>query len=255
MGGTTTNTTTNSSTSGLNNAALNNAVTTIGNQLNTQLGAGSKVFDKSMYPGISSQTQNAANSLYYNPMNSGYSQAVGDTMGEMGAIASGQRFGTNDPSYALMRQNLMDDAVKSVGSAFTSSGRFGGGSYIDTATNSAFDAAAGLDVANRQSDIARQQFATQALPGLYSAGTLPMQAQLQAGQIYDADALATRSAEADLFDRTQNAGWNTLQRGATVLAGTAPSAGTTATNTSTQSQNVPWWQTGLGIGAGLLSFL
>lgn len=255
MGGTTTNTTTNSSTSGLNNAALNQAVTTIGNQLNTQLGSGSKVFEKSMYPGISNQTSNAANSLYGNPLNAGYSSAVGDTMGEMGAIAAGQRFGTNDPSYALMRQNLMDDAVKNVGSAFTSSGRFGGGSYVDTAVNSAFDAAAGLDVQNRAQDIARQQFATQALPGLYSASTLPMQAQLQAGQIFDADALATRSAEADLFDRTQNAGWNTLQRGASVLAGTAPSAGTTATNTSTQSQNVPWYMSALGVGAGLASLL
>jgi hypothetical protein len=251
MGGTTS--TTNTSTSGMNNAALNSAVTTIGNQLNTQLGAGSKVFDKSMYPGISSTTQGAAGSLANNPNNSLYAGAVGDTMGEMGAIASGQRFGNNDPSYALMRQNLMDDAVKSVGSQFTAAGRFGGGSYIDDATKSAFNAAAGLDVANRQSDIQRQQFATQALPGLYSASSLPAQAQLQAGQIYDADALATRSAEADLFDRTNNAGWNTLQRGATVLAGTAPSAGTTSTNT--QSQNIPWWQTGLGIGAGLMSFL
>jgi hypothetical protein len=251
MGGTTS--TTNTSTSGMNNAALNSAVTTIGNQLNTQLGAGSKVFEKSMYPGISSQTSNAANSLYSNPMNAGFSQSVGDTMGEMGAIASGQRFGNNDPSYALMRQNLMDDAVKNVGSAFTSSGRFGGGSYVDTATDSAFNAAAGLDVQNRQSDIARQQFATQALPGLYSAGTLPMQAQLQAGQIFDADALATRSGEADLYDRTNNAGWNTLQRGSTVLAGTAPSAGTTSSNTT--SQQVPWYMSALGIGAGLASFI
>lgn len=251
MGGQTTNTTT--STSGMNNAALNNAVSTIGNQLNTQLGKGSAVFNQSLYPGLSTQTQGAANSLYNNPLNSQYSGAIGDTMGEMSAIAAGDRFGSNDPSYALMRQNLMDDAVKSVGTQFTTSGRFGGGSYIKDATKSAFDAAAGLDVANRQSDIARQQFATQALPGLYSASSLPAQAQLQAGQIYDADALARRNAEADLFDRTNNAGWNTLQRGASILAGTAPSAGTTTTNT--QSQQVPWWQTGLGIGAGLMSFL
>lgn len=251
MGGTTS--TTNTSTSGMNNAELNSAVSTIGSQLNTQLGKGSAVFGQSMYPGLSTQTQNAANNLTNNPMNAGYSSAVGDTMGEMGAIASGQRFGNNDPSYARMRQSLMDDAVKNVGSAFTSSGRFGGGSYVDTATNSAFDAAAGLDVQNRQSDIARQQFATQALPGLYSASTLPTQAALQAGQIYDADALARRSAEADLYDRTNNAGWNTLQRGATVLAGTAPSAGTTSTNT--QSQQVPWYMSALGVGAGLASFL
>lgn len=251
MGGTTT--TTNTSTSGMNNAALNNAVTTIGNQLNTQLGDGSKVFSQSLYPGLSSTTQNAAGALANNPNNSLYSGAIGNTMGEMGQVAAGNRFGNNDPSYALMRQNLMDDAVKSVGSSFTNSGRYGGGSYVDAATTSAFNAAAGLDVANRQSDIQRQQFATQALPGLYSASSLPAQAQLQAGQIYDADALAARSAEADLFDRTNNAGWNTLQRGASVLAGTAPAAGTS--NVETSSKQVPWYMSALGLGTGILGMM
>lgn len=250
MGGTTT---TNTSTSGMNNAALNTAVSTIGNQLNTQLGAGSKVFDQSLYPGLSTQTQGAANSLYNNPLNSQYSGAIGDTMTEMGAVASGQRMGINDPNYAAVRGRLADDITSRTNASFQNAGLFGADS---NRTQLADDLSSGLgqmDLARLGQDEARMSQAAGMLPGLYSASSLPAQAQLQAGQIYDADALARRSAEADLFDRTNNAGWNTLQRGASILAGTAPSAGTTTTNTS--SQQVPWWQSAMGVGAGLMSFL
>lgn len=243
--------TTTRQTSGLNNKELNQAVSTIGILLDAQLGKGSAVFGQSMYPGLSSQTQGAADALVNNPLNSGYSSAIGNTMGEFGAIASGQRFGMNDPGYATLRQKAIDDTLTNVGQSFTNSGRFGGGSYLQSAGEGVGNAISGMDYANYQNDIARQQQAAQMLPGLYSAGSLPTQAALQAGQIYDADALAKRAAEADLFDRTNNAGWNTLQRGASVLSGTAPSAGTT----STTSQQVPWYYSALGLGAGLASFL
>lgn len=247
MGGGTTTT----QTSGLNNKELNQAVSTIGSQLNTQLGQGSAVFNQSMYPGLSSQTQGAADALVNNPLNSGYSSAIGNTMGEFGAIASGQRMGMNDPGYAALRQGLMDDVTAKTNASFQNAGLFGADSNRAQLSDNLVSSLGGLDYQNYQNDIARQQQAAQMLPGLYSAGSLPTQAALQAGQIYDADALATRAGQADLFDRTNNAGWNTLQRGASVLSGTAPSAGTT----STTSQQVPWYMSALGAGAGLASFL
>lgn len=247
MGGGTTTT----QTSGLNNKELNQAVSTIGSQLNTQLGKGSAVFDQSMYPGLSSQTQGAADALVNNPLNSGYSSAIGNTLGEFGAIASGQRMGTNAPGYAALRQGLMDDVTAKTNASFQNAGLFGADTNRAQLAENLVSSLGGLDYSNYQNDLARQQQAAQMLPGLYSAGSLPTQAALQAGQIYDADALAARAAEADLFDRMNNAGWNTLQRGTSILSGAAPSAGMT----STSSQQIPWYMTALGIGSGLASFL
>lgn len=57
------------------------------------------------------------------------------------------------PGYQRMRQQLLDDAVKNVGAGFTSSGRFGGGSYINDATEASLNAIAPLDYQNYQNDV------------------------------------------------------------------------------------------------------
>lgn len=51
----------------------------------------------------------------------------------------------DNPAFKLVRQKALDDAVKNVGAGFTQSGRFGGGSYIDDATDAAVTAIAPLD--------------------------------------------------------------------------------------------------------------
>lgn len=224
-------------TSGLNNDALNSAVTTIGGQLNKQLGIGSKVYNQPLYPGVSSTTQGGVSALANNPNNQNYSAGISDTLAQQANIASGNV--VNDP----VRKQALDDALKASNATFTASGRFGSGSHDKNMAAGAVTALAGLDYG-------RQQQAIQNLPALYGASQLPAQSMLAAGQITDADMLAQRQAAADLFDRQNNAGWNTLQRGASILSGTAPSAGTT----TTQTTSVPWWQTAGGIGAGLLSF-
>lgn len=241
MGGTTT---TNTSSSGLNNAELNSALSTIGTNLNTELGKGVQVFDQSMYPGISSTTQGGVDALANNPLNATYSGAIGDTLGQYGDIASGKNI--SDPTSDAVRSRLMNDATTAVNSSYLTDGRFGSSAMQNDSANAVVSALAPFDYG-------RQQNAAQMLPGLYSASQAPASAQLTAGQITDANALAERQAQADLFDRTNNAGWNTLARGTSILSGSAPSAGMTSTNTSTTQ--VPWWQTALGIGATAASFL
>jgi hypothetical protein len=107
--------------------------------------------------------------------------------------------------------------------------------------------AAGMASGIGQAAMGNAAGAAASLPGFYQAGLMPGQAMLAAGQVKDADMLATRQGAADLFDRTQNAGWNTLARASQVLAGTAPSAG----QTTTQTQQQPWWQAPLQIGGTL----
>ena len=237
MGGQTTNTTTQQS--GLTNPAMQAAATTIGNQLNTQLANGVRPYTGSLAPGLSAQTQAGVNSLYANPNNAAYGSGVSNAINQQAQIAAGN-FGA-DPT----RTRLIDDVATATNATLQGSGRFGSGSHENALIDNVGSSLA-------QYDYGRQQQAIQNLPGLYQASMLPAGAQLQAGQIMDAQALAQAQDAERLFDQSANAGWNTLQRASGIFSGTAPISGTTSTATS--SQQVPWWQSALGIGAGLASF-
>lgn len=234
MGGQTTNTT----TSGLSNPAMNAAATTIGNQLNTQLAGGVRPFTGSLAPDLSSATIGGVNALTNNPNNAAYGAGITNAIGQQAQIAAGN-FGA-DPT----RQRLIDDVSTNTSAILQGSGRFGSGSHEDALIQNV-----GGELA--QYDYGRQQQAIANLPTLYQSSMLPASAQLQGGQILDAQALAKAQDAERLFDVTNNAGWNTLQRGASIFSGSAPVSGTTSTST----QQVPWWQSALGVGAGLASFL
>lgn len=238
MGGQTTNTTTQQS--GLSNPAMNAAATTIGNQLNTQLAAGVKPFTGSLAPDLSSATMGGVNALTNNPNNAAYGQGITNAIGQQAQIAAGN-FGA-DPT----RQRLIDDVSTNTNAILQGSGRFGSGSH----ENALIDQVGG---SLAQYDYGRQQQAIANLPTLYQSSMLPASAQLQGGQILDAQALAKAQDAERQFDLLNNSGWNTLQRGASIFSGSAPVSGTTQTGTSTTQ--VPWWQSALGVGAGLASFL
>lgn len=232
---------TGSQESGLSNPAMQAAATTIGNQLNTQLSAGVKPFSDSMVPELSRQTNAGVNSLANNPNNSIFGGAIGDTMGEFGAIASGERMGGNDAAWAGVKDQVATD----VNATLQGSGRFGGGSHAGALAKGL----AGVDLQREQSNEQRQMAAAGMLPGLYQGSQLPGQAQLQAGQTMDAWNSAKAQDTARIFDATRNAGWNTLQRGGSIFAGTAPVSGTT------QTESQPWWKVGTGLGATALGFM
>lgn len=237
MGGDNTQTT----TSGLNNSELNSAVSTIGSQLNTQLGQGFKGYSGNLVPDMSAPTSAAISGLSNNPNTSIFSSGVSGALGQQAKIAQGE-FG-DDP----VRQRLMEDVGQNVNSGFLTSGRFGSmgsGAHSDTLARETAGALAPYDMA-------RQQQAIGNMGSLYSMSGMPAAAQMQAGQFMD-QYNAAKAAEAERqFNVANNAGWETLRQAGGILGTTAPSAGTTTTS----SQNVPWWQTGLGIGAGIMSFL
>lgn len=207
--------------------------------------SGTKVFGQTLYPGLSSTTQGGLNSLVSGANPAGYQSSIGGAISDFGDVAAGNRFGTNDPGYQALRAKAGEDTLRDVNALFTGSGRFGSGSHVKNATESLGNVYAGMDYQNFQNDQARQMAAAGMLPQLQQAYQLPAQTQLQAGQIMDADALARRQAENDLFRRQSDAPWDTLAKGSSILAGTAPYGG------QTQSTEVPWWAAGLGIGTGL----
>ena len=71
----------------------------------------------------------------------------------------------------------------------------------------------------------------------------------QIGAAQDADSLAGRLADYDLFTRTNDADWEAISRASSILSGTAGASGSTTTN------NIPWWSALLGTAATVGSFL
>ena len=231
MGGGDTNTTT--QTSGLNNKQLNAAVSTIGTQLNTQLGKGVKGYEGSLVPAMSAQTQAGIGALTNNPATAAYSNGINGAIGNLAEVAAGNI--ANDS----VRQRVADDAALAANATFANSGRFGSGSHRQ---------GLGEGVANALAahDYGRQMDALAALPGAYSASNMPASAQLQAGSLLDAYNSAQAAEAARLYDVKNNAGWGTLERAGGILGTTAGAAGTTSTATQPAT---PWWQ---GMIGGLL---
>ena len=105
-------------------------------------------------------------------------------------------------------------------------------------------------VAQNQFAMGQQGFANAAgaaasIPSFYSAMQLPAQTQLGIGQLLDADSLAARQADYDLFRRQNDSGWATLGNASSILAGTAGSSGQ---QQSVTTPTTPWWQSALGLG-------
>lgn len=239
------NVTTSSSSTSPSNKDVDPTVSKLLKGLQGQYDSGVEVFDKTLYPGVGGTTQNAWQTTLDAAGNPDYANAVGGAISDFGDVAAGNRFGMNDPGYATLRGNIQSDVMRDVNKTFGSSGLFGSDSNLDAAGEGLGNALAGLDYTNYQNDVTRQQQAAQMLPGLYSASLAPGAAQAGVGAAQDADALAARQGENDLFRRQNDAGWDALARSSSVLAGTAGSSGS---NTENQ---IPWWAAIGGAGAGL----
>lgn len=215
----------------------------LANGLSGQLDKGTAVYGNPLYTGLGTTTTNGANALAAAGNNPSYANALSNTMNEFGAIASGQRMGANDSAWNAARDNV----VANTNAAFNANGRFAGGSNVASVAQGLGN----VELARLQGNEARQMSAASALPGLYSASLAPAQAQISAGSIFDADSLARRQAEAELFNRQNNVGWDTFGKASSILAGTAGAAGT---NTTQLTPQAPWWQSALGgaIGIGSL---
>lgn len=207
-------------------------------RLQGQVNAGSQVYGQTLNPGAGQTTQNAWAATLGAAGNPVFGQSINNTLGEFGAIASGQRMGENDAAWSAAK----DAAARDVNAVFATNGRFGSDSH----RNDLARGFAGVDLQRIQGNEARQLAASQALPGLFNASLLPAGVMGSIGAEQDANTIAMRSAEADLLDRTGNRGWNDLARASQILAGTAGASGQTTTQVTPQA---PWWQQVLGAGA------
>lgn len=238
MGGGGTETTT--QTSGSTNPAVDATVTQLLSGLQSQARKGVAVFDQTLNPGAGQTSQNAWASMLNAANNPAYSAGVSGATADFADAAAGNQYGAND---AYFRQ-LGDDTLRDVNAQFTSSGRFGSGSHVGTAV----EALGNVNNANIAADRQWQAQAAGMLPGMFQAGMAPAGVQAGVGAMQDANALALRQAENDLFRRRNDADWTNLGQASSILAGTAGSSGQ---QQSTTSPAAPWWQSALGGAIGL----
>lgn len=209
------NVTTGTESSGPTNPDVQAAVGKLSRGLSSQFDAGVKVNPQTLYPGVGDITRNNWNTA----------------VDQFAPVAAGQRFGTDNPGFAALRDKVRSDVMKDTNQTFASAGLFGSDSNMRAAGEGLGNALAGLDYGNYLNDQQRQVEALGIVGGV--------------GSQQDADMLAQRQAEDDLFRRTNDAGWEALARGSSTLAGTAPYGGTET------SKQIPWWQAALGVGTGL----
>jgi hypothetical protein len=158
--------------------------------------------------------------------NPDYARGVSGATKELADIASGSRFGMNDPGYAKMRAGALDDAMTGVGSSFLTDGRYGSSVMGDAAGEAATETLAGLDYANFQNDQQRQQQAISALPGAFAMGQAP------------------GSVMTSIGEQQRAAPWYNLGQASSILAGTANTGGSTSSMTQPAT---PWWQSAIGL--------
>lgn len=253
MGSTTTNTTTSSSSP--SSPQVQATTDTLAAKLGALANQSPAAYGKSLYTGVGDTTRNAwaqganvSNGLLNSGgLNSGQTGAMSGLAGLTGA------FDQNSPGYQAMRQTALDDAVKNVGAGFNAAGRFGGGSYINDATNAAVNAIAPLDYQNYTNSVNNQKDIYNTLFGYGQQGLLNKNAALSTlgaiGGAQDADLAAQRQGEADLYTRQQQAPLQWLQGLTSAAAGNAAGTGTTTTNTQT-APGTPWWSTAASLGLG-----
>lgn len=145
-------------------------------------------YNKSLYTGMGDTTREGMGGLLDVARDPAYSGYLSGAMDSLGAAASGNF--ADDP----VRDRLRSDVMADVGSQFTSTGRFGGGSHVDTATDRMVSSLGAYD--NN-----RQMSALAALPGIYQGLLQPSQTILGVGQAFDQDAQAQRLGDYELFQR------------------------------------------------------
>lgn len=167
----------------------------------------SPIFQKSLYTGFGDVTKGAQSDVLdfsRSAADGSYGLGISGATDYLSDTAAGNRIGMQDPGYREVRDKVESDTLSGVSSLFSNMGRYGGGSHVQTATDELGATLGRMDMGQYNQSLDRQIAASQLLPSLYQAGMAPSATALQIGQTQDADALAKRQAEYELFNRTSD---------------------------------------------------
>lgn len=169
----------------------------------------------------------------------------------------------SDAAYNALRNQLQSNIMGDVGSSFTNSGRFGGGSYVNAAENNLASALGSLDYQhlqdqqnNTRSDLASalssaQQAANIGAQGVgnINSGVGNLSSLYTALQAPSATQSLVGSAQDTANQAAADKNITLLSQLSSILNGTAGAAGSTTTTTT---PSTPLWQSLLGLGVAAL---
>lgn len=221
---------------------------------------GVDVFNKPLYTDPSAATRGAwtAGTNFGNSVVSanGFGPGQQAAMTGLGGLGSqyaglGSAYEQDAPGYQALRSKLRDDTATGIYADFNNSGLFGSDANMESAGEGIASALAGLDYGNFQNNVNNQYRSLDSQRGIFGDQFGMGQQALtneqnavgllgQVGSAQDANNLAKRMGEYDLFTRQHDADWEALARASSILGGTAGAAGSTTSNT------VPWWAALLG---------
>ena len=267
-------------TTGPSNPEIDKTITQILGGVQSELTAGPKVFNQSLFSPAGSTTQQGWLSALGAANNPAYGGAVNDALGynknliQNGGLTSGQQninrgygdlssyYDAGSPGATTLRNNIADDTTSNINSIFSNSGRFGGGSHVSSLGEGLGSALAGFDsnmfdkayAAHRgsldaqagmeQQGVNNAAGASAALPGIFQSSMLPSATINSVGAEQDANSNAILQGQNDLFRRQNDAKQGQYGWASSVLAGNAGAGGQTTT-----SPTPAWWQQLLGAGA------
>ncbi|RYY67713.1 MAG: hypothetical protein EOO12_00205 [Chitinophagaceae bacterium] len=215
---------TGSSSSQSSSPAVRKAVDTLASGVTAAYSPG-----KSLYQAPSANTTQGWQASLNAANNPAYAGGMSGAISSYANRAAGNELGVNDPLYAAQRSRLIDDTKSAVGSVFTGSGRFGGGSYVNNLTDQLSSNLNAADLSQRSESYSRQAEAANILPTLFQGAQLPAGIQQSVGAAQDAEAAAKAAGPTDY-----------LAKLTAIAGGNAAAAGTTT------NQSTPLWKLLLG---------
>ena len=236
------------SSSAPSNKDVNPTVSTLLKGVQSEYGKPQSTFGQQLYTGQGGTTTNALTNTLGAANNPAYSQGINDSIGQTAKIAGGQYLNGGNPYFEANLGKTLNDTASGINAGLGSSGRLGSNLQVQSLAEGLGNVSNQARSQNYETEYSRMMQAQQALPGLYQSSLLPSATQLQVGQLQDANSLAQRQAEYELWARQNNVGWDALSKASSILGGTAPYGGTTQTQ---QTPGASPFQQILGAGIGL----
>jgi hypothetical protein len=247
MGGGDTSTSTNTQVSGSASPAVKAAADKIAGGISTAYDKGPEVFNQSTFAGAGGTTRDAWTKALEAANNPAFSAGISGATSNMADVASGKFLNNEDPAFQQMVDRAANGTAADINAAMGGNGRYGSNVHVGALADEIGALRTNAGVQNRTLELSRQQNAISALPGLFTAGTMPSSATGAVGAAQDANAQGERMGEYDLATRKSNAWTDLLAKLASAGAGNAAGAGTTTTSTQT-TPTTPWWQSAIGMG-------
>ncbi len=263
------------------NPAVQQTATKLAQGISAAYDRGPSVFNESTFSPAGATTQDAwrraieaANSPQYMAgvdRGIGYASDLADGTGPsltestLLDVAKGKYLNETDPNFQAMIDRAANGTAADINASIGADGRYGSNVHVNALgdnigalrTNAAWqernmqlgrqtEALAAIE-GQRQQGVNNAFAAQAALPGLFSARTMPSAAIGAVGAAQDANAQGILSGRADLAERQGNAWTDLIARLTSAAAGNAAGSGTSTVSTQTTPQT-PWWQSAIGLG-------